>query len=156
MLVMRGLGAVELLRVGPWQWLTGGVAHAGVSGAPAGALSSSCTARIPAAASFVCLLCDARECLAATLLSARQQQQQQPPVQLSAYTCTGCSGSGCSITMSSTGTFRGTPKSSRPQPTQAFSDSPSNIPRPKLESSLSDAGSAYSASRAKQSKRDEV
>ncbi|KAK4889921.1 hypothetical protein LTR27_011344 [Elasticomyces elasticus] len=61
--------------------------------------------------------------------------------------------------MSSTGTFRGTPKSGRAQP--AFSDnmsSPSNIPvpRPKLESAPSDAGSAYSASRAKQSKRDEV
>ncbi|KAK5685924.1 hypothetical protein LTS10_002037 [Elasticomyces elasticus] len=61
--------------------------------------------------------------------------------------------------MSSTGTFRGTPKSGRAQP--AFSDnmsSPSNIPvpRPKLESAPSDAGSAYSASRAKQSKRDEA
>ncbi|KAK3616835.1 hypothetical protein LTR56_025680 [Elasticomyces elasticus] len=61
--------------------------------------------------------------------------------------------------MSSTGTFRGTPKSGRVQPT--FSDnisSPSNIPvpRPKLESAPSDAGSAYSASRAKQSKRDEA
>ncbi|KAK3619889.1 hypothetical protein LTR22_025816 [Elasticomyces elasticus] len=61
--------------------------------------------------------------------------------------------------MSSTGTFRGTPKSGRAQP--AFSDnmnSPSNIPvpRPKLETAPSDAGSAYSASRAKQSKRDEV
>ncbi|KAK5700017.1 hypothetical protein LTR97_006151 [Elasticomyces elasticus] len=61
--------------------------------------------------------------------------------------------------MSSTGTFRGTPKSGRAQP--AFSDnmnSPSNIPvpRPKLETAPSDAGSAYSASRAKQSKRDEA
>ncbi|KAK1081455.1 hypothetical protein LTR33_004670 [Friedmanniomyces endolithicus] len=58
--------------------------------------------------------------------------------------------------MSSTGTFKGTPKSGRAQP--AFSDSPSNIPvpRPKLESAPSEAGSSYSASRAKQSKRDEA
>ncbi|OQO08031.1 hypothetical protein B0A48_06824 [Cryoendolithus antarcticus] len=59
--------------------------------------------------------------------------------------------------MSSTGTFRGTPKS-RPAPQQAFSDSPSNIPvpRPKLESTVSEASTSYSASRAKQSKRDEA
>ncbi|KAK5125272.1 hypothetical protein LTR85_000948 [Meristemomyces frigidus] len=58
--------------------------------------------------------------------------------------------------MSTTGTFRGTPKAQRAQTT--FSDSPSNIPipRPKLESTVSDAGSSYSASRAKQSKRDEA
>ncbi|KAK5108654.1 hypothetical protein LTR62_008145 [Meristemomyces frigidus] len=57
--------------------------------------------------------------------------------------------------MSSAGTFRGTPKSGR---TQSTVDSPSNIPlpnRPKLESTTSEAGS-YSASRAKQSKRDEA
>lgn len=60
------------------------------------------------------------------------------------------------LKMSSAGTFRGTPKAQRGQTT--FSDSPSNIPipRPKLESTVSDAGSTYSASRAKQSKRDEV
>ncbi|KAK5130818.1 hypothetical protein LTR08_001652 [Meristemomyces frigidus] len=58
--------------------------------------------------------------------------------------------------MSTTGTYRGTPKTGRPQP--AFSDSPSNIPlpRPKLESTVSDAGSSFTSSRAKQSKRDEA
>lgn len=64
--------------------------------------------------------------------------------------------SSTSAIMSTTGTFRGTPKTGRGQP--AFSDSPSNIPipRPKLESTVSDAGSSFSSSRAKQSKRDEV
>lgn len=56
--------------------------------------------------------------------------------------------------MSSSGTQRGTPKVRQ---TPAFvADSPSNIPRPKLESYTSDVGSSLSASRAKQSKRDEV
>ncbi|KAK3109580.1 hypothetical protein LTR53_017021 [Teratosphaeriaceae sp. CCFEE 6253] len=52
--------------------------------------------------------------------------------------------------------MRGTPKGGRAPP--AFSDSPSNIPvpRPKLESTVSEAGSSFSASRAKQSKRDEA
>lgn len=59
-------------------------------------------------------------------------------------------------TMSSTGTFRGTPKG-RPQ--SVFSEAPSsasNIPRPKLESQQSEASTSQSAIRAKQSKRDEV
>ena len=59
--------------------------------------------------------------------------------------------------MSSTGTFRGTPKG-RPQ--SVYSESPSvansNIPRPKLESVQSEASTSHSAVRAKQSKRDEV
>ncbi|KAJ8605068.1 hypothetical protein MRB53_041541 [Persea americana] len=58
--------------------------------------------------------------------------------------------------MSTTGTQRGTPKTARPQ--SVFSEAgSSSIPRPKLESStVSDATSSYSASRAKQSRRDEV
>ncbi|WPH00522.1 Hypothetical protein R9X50_00335100 [Acrodontium crateriforme] len=56
--------------------------------------------------------------------------------------------------MSTTGTFRGTPKGRPPPPT--FADSPSGIPRPKLEQAPSEASSSYSASRAKQSKRDEA
>ena len=60
-------------------------------------------------------------------------------------------------TMSSTGTFRGTPKG-RPQ--SVYSESPSvansNIPRPKLETVQSEASTSHSAVRAKQSKRDEV
>jgi hypothetical protein len=58
--------------------------------------------------------------------------------------------------MSSTGTFRGTPKN-RGQ--AQYTNSPSAIPRPALEhvASQSDAGtSTLSASRAKMSKRDEV
>jgi len=60
--------------------------------------------------------------------------------------------------MSSTGTFRGTPKA-RPQ--SVYSESPSvansNIPRPKLETVQSEASTtSHSAVRAKQSKRDEV
>ena len=59
--------------------------------------------------------------------------------------------------MSATGTYRGTPKGRGQVP---FSNSPSNIPRPALEShpstAQSDAGSGISASRQKQSKRDEV
>ncbi|KAF2758185.1 CBS-domain-containing protein [Pseudovirgaria hyperparasitica] len=54
------------------------------------------------------------------------------------------------------GTFRGTPKNSRaPAP---FPNSPSGIPRPSHDQhpSQSDAGSTLSASRAKQSKRDEA
>lgn len=64
--------------------------------------------------------------------------------------------------MSHTGTMRGAPKN-RNQPARAqFVDSPSGIPRPALETHAShvhgsEAGtSALSASRAKQSKRDEV
>jgi hypothetical protein len=63
--------------------------------------------------------------------------------------------------MSHTGTMRGTPKN-RNQPARAqFVDSPSGIPRPALETHAShvhtnDASSTLSASRAKQSKRDEV
>ncbi|EMD00265.1 hypothetical protein BAUCODRAFT_30741 [Baudoinia panamericana UAMH 10762] len=58
--------------------------------------------------------------------------------------------------MSSTGTFRGTPKTARSQ--AGYSDSPSNIPipRPKLETQVSDANTSLSASRAKQTKRDEA
>jgi hypothetical protein len=57
--------------------------------------------------------------------------------------------------MSTTGTQRGTPKSSRPA--SAFTEaSSSHIPRPKLDSMASDANATFSASRAKQSKRDEV
>ncbi|KAK5173160.1 uncharacterized protein LTR77_003282 [Saxophila tyrrhenica] len=60
--------------------------------------------------------------------------------------------------MSATGTYRGTPKG-RAQSNFA-TDSPSNIPvpgpRPKLESMPSEAQSSYSASRTKQSKRDEA
>ena len=58
--------------------------------------------------------------------------------------------------MSSTGTFRGTPKG-RPQ--SVYSESPSvasGIPRPKLETVQSEASTSHSAVRAKQSKRDEV
>ncbi|OCK82438.1 CBS-domain-containing protein [Lepidopterella palustris CBS 459.81] len=58
--------------------------------------------------------------------------------------------------MSATGTFRGTPKSRGQVP---FANSPSGIPRPALDShtSQSDAGtSTLSASRAKQTKRDEA
>lgn len=58
------------------------------------------------------------------------------------------------LDMSATGTLRGTPKGGRPH--SIVSDSPSNIPRPKLESVVSDTPSSYSASRAKTSKRDEV
>ncbi|KAJ4341643.1 hypothetical protein N0V87_001658 [Didymella glomerata] len=64
--------------------------------------------------------------------------------------------------MSHTGTMRGTPKN-RNQPARAqFIDSPSNIPRPALETHASHVagsevgGSSLSASRAKQSKRDEA
>jgi len=61
--------------------------------------------------------------------------------------------------MSSTGTFRGTPKGGRPQ--SVYSESPSvatsNIPRPKLESIQSEASTAsHSTARGKQSKRDEA
>ncbi|KAL1301644.1 hypothetical protein AAFC00_005867 [Neodothiora populina] len=59
--------------------------------------------------------------------------------------------------MSATGTYRGTPKSRGQIP--FHQDSPSAIPRPKYESSASaasDAMSTLSASRAKQSKRDEA
>lgn len=58
--------------------------------------------------------------------------------------------------MSATGTYRGTPKG-RAQ-SHLSTESPSNIPipRPKLENMPSEAGSSYSASRSKQSKRDEV
>ncbi|KAJ4300707.1 hypothetical protein N0V90_002795 [Kalmusia sp. IMI 367209] len=61
--------------------------------------------------------------------------------------------------MSSTGTFRGTPKNRPTSQHQAQFNSPSGIPRPALEHhiSQSDAGtSTLSASRAKQSKRDEA
>jgi hypothetical protein len=67
--------------------------------------------------------------------------------------------------MSHTGTFRGTPKSrggAAAGQTGTFPNSPSHIPRPALEThtstvSASDAGtSTLSASRQKQSKRDEV
>lgn len=60
------------------------------------------------------------------------------------------------IEMSATGTYRSTPKNRGQNP---FQDSPSAIPRPKFESTpshASDAMSTLSASRAKQSKRDEV
>lgn len=62
--------------------------------------------------------------------------------------------------MSHTGTMRGTPKN-RPKSLhqEQFASSPSGIPRPALEHhiSQSDAGtSTLSASRAKQTKRDEV
>ncbi|KAF2459466.1 CBS and PB1 domain-containing protein [Lineolata rhizophorae] len=61
--------------------------------------------------------------------------------------------------MSATGTYRGTPKGRGGQGT--YSNSPSNIPRPALDhhhqSQVStDAGSSLSASRQKQSKRDEA
>ncbi|TKX18949.1 CBS domain-containing protein 2 [Elsinoe australis] len=59
--------------------------------------------------------------------------------------------------MSAAGTYRGTPKG-RPQ-SAVFTDSPSAIPRPKLETAptgSSDAMSSLSASRQKQSKRDEA
>ncbi|KAK4497076.1 hypothetical protein PRZ48_011525 [Zasmidium cellare] len=55
--------------------------------------------------------------------------------------------------MSSAGTQRGTPKSARPQ--SVYSEA-SGIPRPKLESTVSDAHTSLSASRAKTSKRDEA
>jgi len=55
--------------------------------------------------------------------------------------------------MSTTGTQRGTPKSSRPQ--SVFTES-SGIPRPKVESAVNDAATSLSASRAKQSRRDEA
>ncbi|KAI7574739.1 hypothetical protein KC343_g22962, partial [Hortaea werneckii] len=60
--------------------------------------------------------------------------------------------------MSSTGTMRGTPKRPQSNLSSQFNDSPSNIPRPKLESAISESGghSTLSASRAKQSKRDEA
>nr|POE64846.1 meiotically up-regulated gene 70 protein [Quercus suber] len=57
--------------------------------------------------------------------------------------------------MSTTGTFRGTPKRAQ----SAFSDSPSNIPQPRpkaSESNNSESAASLSASRAKQSKRDEA
>ena len=62
--------------------------------------------------------------------------------------------------MSAAGTYRGTPKdkTKAQNPFQAL-ESPSGIPRPKLESVASNAPSdmsTLSASRAKQSKRDEV
>ncbi|KAF1843846.1 CBS-domain-containing protein [Cucurbitaria berberidis CBS 394.84] len=60
--------------------------------------------------------------------------------------------------MSHTGTMRGTPKNRTPAPAQ-FASSPSGIPRPALESHVtqSDAGtSTLSASRAKMSKRDDA
>ena len=56
------------------------------------------------------------------------------------------------------GTFRGTPKG-RPQASTNYSESsPSNIPipRPKLDSQPSETASTFSASRAKQTRRDEV
>ncbi|SMR63554.1 unnamed protein product [Zymoseptoria tritici ST99CH_3D1] len=52
------------------------------------------------------------------------------------------------------GTQRGTPKNLRPQ--VGYNDGPSSIPRPKLESMVSDANTSLSSSRAKQSKRDEA
>lgn len=56
--------------------------------------------------------------------------------------------------MSATGTYRGTPKARGQVP---FTNSPSHIPRPALETNASDAGtSTLSASRQKQTKRDEV
>lgn len=75
-----------------------------------------------------------------------------------------CQHSSHSTIMSHTGTMRGTPKANRTQPAGGahFSNSPSNIPRPALDShashvAQSDAGgSTLSASRAKMSKRDEV
>ena len=61
------------------------------------------------------------------------------------------------------GTFRGTPGRGQGRgQVPAFENSPSNIPRPKLESQQSSAmqsengTSALSASRQKQTKRDEV
>ena len=61
------------------------------------------------------------------------------------------------------GTFRGTPNRGQGRgQVPAFENSPSNIPRPKLESQISSAAqsdngmSTLSASRQKQSKRDEV
>lgn len=54
--------------------------------------------------------------------------------------------------MSAAGSIR-TPKNQRPP--GPYSEA-SNIPRPKLESTVSDATTSLSASRAKQSKRDEV
>lgn len=62
-------------------------------------------------------------------------------------------------TMSHTGTLRGTPKNRNQV---HYTNSPSNIPRPALDSHVSHAAqseagtSTLSASRAKQSKRDEV
>ncbi|GAB7363349.1 hypothetical protein MBLNU230_g3630t1 [Neophaeotheca triangularis] len=58
--------------------------------------------------------------------------------------------------MSASGTYRGTPKGRPQNPFNESRDSPSNIPRPKLESMQSDAGSTHSSSRMKQSKRDEA
>ncbi|KAF2764288.1 CBS domain-containing protein [Teratosphaeria nubilosa] len=58
--------------------------------------------------------------------------------------------------MSHTGTMRGTPKPHRPTAVSVVSESPSNIPRPKLESHPSEAASTFSASRVKTSKRDEA
>ncbi|KAF2086283.1 CBS and PB1 domain-containing protein [Saccharata proteae CBS 121410] len=63
--------------------------------------------------------------------------------------------------MSSTGTFRGTPKPQRGQVPFNHSPGPSNIPRPSHNEHQSEVGSnaghsALSASRAKQSKRDEA
>ena len=50
---------------------------------------------------------------------------------------------------------RGTPKG-KSEYAQASGGTLSGIPRPKLESTISDANTSLSASRAKQSKRDEV
>jgi hypothetical protein len=63
--------------------------------------------------------------------------------------------------MSHTGTMRGNPKNRNQPPRAQFVDSPSGIPRPALETHashvhISDTASTLSASRAKQSKRDEV
>ncbi|KAI7287653.1 CBS and PB1 domain-containing protein [Hortaea werneckii] len=54
--------------------------------------------------------------------------------------------------------MRGTPKRPQSNLSSQSNDSPSNIPRPKLESAISESGghSTLSASRAKQSKRDEA
>ncbi|OSS46562.1 hypothetical protein B5807_08423 [Epicoccum nigrum] len=63
--------------------------------------------------------------------------------------------------MSHTGTMRGNPKNRNQPPRAQFVDSPSGIPRPALETHashvhISDTASTLSASRAKQSKRDEA
>jgi hypothetical protein len=75
-----------------------------------------------------------------------------------------CQSNNTSVTMSHTGTMRGTPKPNRNQAAAAaqFNNSPSSIPRPALDSHASHVaqsdvgGSTLSASRAKMSKRDEV
>ena len=58
--------------------------------------------------------------------------------------------------MSTASGARGTPKGGRGQPTFLEGGTLSGIPRPKLESTPSEATTSFSASRAKQSKRDEV